>query len=57
MDNNDPVHIVPALLNARAVRRFWTAWLVVLLVMLAVLIVVFLIAAVEADPAHISPAG
>jgi hypothetical protein len=57
MEATDPVLIESDFPNPRAVRRFWTAWLVVLLVMLAALVVVILIAAVEADPAYIPPAG
>ncbi len=57
MPAHDPVEFVSDLPDARTMRRFWTAWLVVLLAMLTVFIVIILIAAVVADPAHISPAG
>lgn len=57
MDANELLVPVPDVPNARAVRRFWTAWLIALLVMLAALIVIFLVAAVVAEPARISPAG
>ena len=54
--NNPPAH-VPDLPNAKAIRRFWTAWLVLLLAMLAAVILIVLVAAIVADPAHVSPAG
>ncbi len=57
MEINDPILSVPDLPSAQAVRRFWIALLVFLLAMLAGLVVIILIAAVAADPAHISPAG
>jgi hypothetical protein len=43
--------------SGKAVRRFWTAWLILLLAMLAGFIIVILIAAVAADPARVSPVG
>lgn len=57
MDTRDSVVRAPDLPNARDMRRFWTAWLAVILVMLAAIVVVVLIAAVNADPPHVSPAG
>jgi hypothetical protein len=54
---NDPAVRLTYLPNARAVRRFWMAWLVLLLTLLAGVIIVILIAAVMADPTPISPAG
>ena len=57
MDVDAPIHQRTDPPSGKAVRRFWIAWLVLLLAMLAGLIVIVLIAAVEADPARISPAG
>jgi hypothetical protein len=49
--------VVSEISSGKAVRRFWSAWLVLLLAMLAVLIVIVLIAAIVADPGRISPPG
>jgi hypothetical protein len=57
METNDSVLPVQEFPTARAMRRFWIAWLVFLLAMLAVIFVTILIAAMAADPPHISPSG
>lgn len=57
MEVSGPSLLTPDLPSAKAMRHFWNAWLVVLLVLLAGLIFIILIAAVEADPRPISPAG
>ena len=57
MDTEVSIQQRPDPPSGKAVRLFWTAWLILLLAILGGFIIIILIAAVAADPTRVSPAG